>query len=301
MVKISPKLEILYNDLRYHGIGEFLTSRNFKVFMIEKGLYDQWKEVFENVKKNRTYFSLSFDHDIGDSETTLSLYLNAIERDKNAIPIVAWIIAKFIEFKDVQTDFNDIIESLRISGLNEANINFIAKTIEEHNQKTFPKKKVLAKKELTTQNTQLKKQVFIVHGHNQEVMHNLARVIGKLGLEPIILNEQSNEGQTIIEKFEKHANVSYAVVLLTYDDFGNSKIEKVKKKRARQNVILELGYFLSKLGRKNVLPLYEEGVELPSDISGVLYTMIDKAGHWKIKLVQELKAAGFEVDANKII
>lgn len=146
-----------------------------------------------------------------------------------------------------------------------------------------------------------KQKVFIVHGHNQELKQNVARVIEKLNLIPIILHEQSNEGRTVIEKFEKHSDVSYAIVLLTFDDLGSQKSNLDQNKRARQNVVLELGYFLAKLGRKNVLPLYEEGVELPSDISGVLYTLIDNSESWKYNIVRELKEVGFKVDANALL
>ena len=89
--------------------------------------------------------------------------------------------------------------------------------------------------------------------------------------------------------------------LLTYDDFGNVKSSNEKNKRSRQNVILELGYFIGKLGRNKVMPLYEKEVELPSDIAGVIYTIIDDSENWKIRLVKELKASGYKVDANDIL
>ena len=192
---------------------------------------------------------------------------------------------------------------MKIAKFKETNIKIISDAIEEHNTKEFPQKenKPIKQKILTSKNEVNTKDIFIVHGHNEEVKHNVARVIEKLKLTPIILNEQSNEGLTIIEKFEKYSNVSFAVVLLTYDDFGNSKSSEKSNKRARQNVILELGYFIAKLGRQNVLPLYEDDVELPSDISGVLYTKIDNSENWKFRLVKELKSAGFNVDANDIL
>lgn len=143
--------------------------------------------------------------------------------------------------------------------------------------------------------------VFIVHGHNMAVQQSIARVIEKLGLNPIILHEQPNTGNTIIEKFEKHSDVGFAIILMTSDDKGKSKSEIELKNRARQNVILELGYFIGKLGRERVLPLHSEGVELPSDIHGLLYIPIDKAGNWKFAIVKELKAVGYKVDANKLL
>ena len=118
---------------------------------------------------------------------------------------------------------------------------------------------------------------------------------------PIILSEQPNQGQTVIEKFELHSEVGFAVVLLTADDLGRVKTSEEDKYRARQNVIIEMGYFIGKLGRRNVFPMYEDGVELPSDLHGILYNPIDDAKTWKFKLVKELTAAGYQVDANKIL
>lgn len=143
--------------------------------------------------------------------------------------------------------------------------------------------------------------VFIVHGHNTAVQQSVARTIEKLGLTPIILHEQPNNGKTIIEKFEKHSDVGFAIILMTDDDEGKAKSEIDLKKRARQNVILELGYFIGKLSRERVLPLYSDGVELPSDIYGLLYTPIDKAETWKFAIAKELKAVGYSVDANKLL
>jgi len=145
------------------------------------------------------------------------------------------------------------------------------------------------------------KEVFIVHGHNIAIQQSVARTIEKLGLKPIILHEQPNAGRTIIEKFETHSNVGFAIVLLTDDDDGKAKIEIDLKKRARQNVVLELGYFIGKLGRNRVLPLHSDGVELPSDIHGLIYIAIDSSENWKFSIVKELKAAGYDVDANKLL
>lgn len=143
------------------------------------------------------------------------------------------------------------------------------------------------------------KKIFIVHGHNNEMKLSLARTIEKLGLVPVILHEQPNRGRTIIEKFERLSHdVGFAVVLLSADDLMDNGAY-----RARQNVILELGYFIAKLGRENVVALYDTSkeVEIPSDISGVLYEAYDNPnGVWRFELVQELNAAGYEVDAKSL-
>lgn len=142
--------------------------------------------------------------------------------------------------------------------------------------------------------------IFIVHGHNSEVKVTVARTLEKLGLNPIILHEQANSGGTIIEKFEKHSNVGYAIVLLTDDDLGKAKNDEALKARARQNVIFELGYFIGKLGREKVCTLYTKDVEVPSDLSGFLHIEIDSKGYWKFDLGKELKAIGYQVDLNHI-
>lgn len=145
------------------------------------------------------------------------------------------------------------------------------------------------------------KQVFIVHGHNRLILEQVARALERLELEPIILSEQPNAGRTIIEKFEQSSEVGFAVVLLTADDEGKAKRETEYRDRARQNVILELGYFIGKLGRSRVCALFSDGVEPPSDIHGLVYVLIDQNGQWKFQLVKELKNAGYDVDANAII
>ena len=145
------------------------------------------------------------------------------------------------------------------------------------------------------------KNIFVVHGHDEGAKHEVARFIEHLGLHPIILHEKANEGRTIIEKFEDHSNVGFAVVLLTPDDVGHPKDEPAKiKLRARQNVVLELGFFLGKLNRPKVCALLKGDIELPNDYLGVLYTPMDNAGAWKFKLAREIKAAGIEVDLNKL-
>ena len=145
-------------------------------------------------------------------------------------------------------------------------------------------------------------RVFVIHGHDGDAREAVARFLENLGLQPIILHEQPNKGRTTIEKFEDHADVTFAVVLLTPDDEGKRKDDQSDlKPRARQNVILELGFFLGWLGRKHVCSLVKGNVETPSDYDGVVYTKLDDASARKMKLVQELKAASFDIDANKVI
>jgi len=147
--------------------------------------------------------------------------------------------------------------------------------------------------------------IFIVHGHDEATKQSVARFLEKLELQPLILHEQPDKGRTIIEKLEASAskvNVAYTIVLLTPDDIGADVSTKDElQPRARQNVVFEMGYFIAKLGRERVRALYSEGVELPSDYQGVLYTKLDPAGAWQIELAREIKAAGIDVDLNKLV
>lgn len=143
------------------------------------------------------------------------------------------------------------------------------------------------------------KNVFIVHGHDYNMRTRVENTLRKLGLNPIILGDQVNRGRTIIEKFEEESEKSsFVVVLLSEDDAtGDEEI-----KRARQNVIFELGYFVGKIGRGNVLMLRNGNPEIPSDLFGVLYEEYNPdTKDWEHKLVKEMNATKqFELDSNKL-
>ncbi|RJX31563.1 MAG: hypothetical protein C4516_06930 [Oxalobacter sp.] len=148
-----------------------------------------------------------------------------------------------------------------------------------------------------------KNSVFLVHGHDDGAKHAVARYLEQLGITPVILQEQINRGMTVIEKFEDFADrAGFAVVLMTPDDVGYPVgKEEERKHRSRQNVILELGYFAAHLGRDKTFVLKSEEVEMPSDILGLVYEVMDRNEGWKVRLARELKSAGFEIDMNKAL
>lgn len=147
------------------------------------------------------------------------------------------------------------------------------------------------------------RSVFLVHGQDTAAENITARFIEKLELNLIVLHEQPNKGRTIIEKFHDYSDVAFAVVLLTPDDRGGPSDASFEdqKQRARQNVIFELGFFIGKLGRNRVCALYSEGVEVPSDYSGVLFIRFDEGGAWRLQLAKEFKAVGLNIDMNKAL
>jgi len=147
------------------------------------------------------------------------------------------------------------------------------------------------------------KKVFVVHGHDEIAKTNLEVFLHEIGLEPVVLHRQADEGLTIIEKFEKHSDVGYAFILLTPDeiayikaDEGKSDDERKKEFRARPNVIFEFGYFVGKLGRSRVCCLYTGDVSLPSNVSGMIYkkftTNIDEVAY---SIIKDLKESGYTI------
>ena len=145
-------------------------------------------------------------------------------------------------------------------------------------------------------------RVFIVHGHDESAQNKAARFVEKLGFEAIILHEKASSGRTIVEKIEHYSNVGFAIVLYTPDDVGNVKSEPDNLNvRARQNVVFEHGYLIGKLGRQNVSALVDGKLELPNDISGVVYISLDEGSAWQLQLAKEMKQSGYKIDMNKLI
>lgn len=147
----------------------------------------------------------------------------------------------------------------------------------------------------------LLRKAFIVHGHDNATKERTARFLEKLSFEAVILHEQASGGKTIIEKLEHFTDVGFAIVLYTPDDQGASNADVAAgklKPRGRQNVVFEHGLLIGKLTRAKVFPLVTDSkIELPNDISGVVY-LSDR--NWELDLAKEIRAAGFEVDLNKL-
>lgn len=148
---------------------------------------------------------------------------------------------------------------------------------------------------------QTNKKIFVVHGHDNHARDMVANFLERNDFDPIVLHERANGGRTIIEKIEANSDVGFAVILLTPDDLGKAKGEDELQFRARQNVILELGYFIGKLGRNKVCAFKSEELEIPTDFSGIMWSSLDSMGAWKQSLWKELKEAGYEMDSEKML
>lgn len=150
--------------------------------------------------------------------------------------------------------------------------------------------------------------VFVVHGRAEAPRLEVENLIRRAtNVEPIVLADRIGGGAvTLIEKLEEHLGVgspaAFALIIMTGDDVGRLLEEgEEDRPRARQNVVLELGYAMGALGRRRVAILHEDGLELPSDIAGVAYYPLDPAGAWRTRILGELQAAGITVDARTLL
>lgn len=203
-------------------------------------------------------------------------------------------------------DFGNTHFSLMIYTFNETESDYIeacksglveSKAVFEVYLEELKENDVTPDNEATQDNSISKSKVFVVHGHDEALKQEVARIVEKQGLEAIILSEQANHGKTIIEKFEENTDVGAAICLFTGDDYGRAKDATSENLRARQNVVFEAGYFMGKLGRGNVILIASPDIEIPSDLQGVVYTNKDM---WQTDVLRELKAIGYNVDFNKL-
>lgn len=210
------------------------------------------------------------------------------------ITIAEWYPKNISDIHSNSYVFNDDIHDENIEI-----INAIVKDIELNKSEYV---ELLSSSKLKQENPILSDdKVFIVHGHDDGLKNEVARFLEKLGLRPIILHEQASSGQTIIEKIEHYSNVGFGIVLYTPCDLGSVASEPEKlKARARQNVVFEHGYLMSKLGRKNVVALVKGDIEKPNDVSGVVYINYTNGEGWKTDIAKELKAVGYSIDLNKL-
>jgi predicted nucleotide-binding protein len=220
---------------------------------------------------------------ITSSDTTLDKVINQIKNEDELDPSPYKIFRDSVQWRaiDTATDVTD---------------KFINKAPGSSKNKIIPTET----KPLSIDDSN---KVFVVHGHDTELKNDVEIFLRSINLEPIVLHRQIDEGLTVIEKFEKHSKVKYAIILLTPDDIGFPIIEANKKEkerkieyRARQNVIFEFGFFIGKLNRKNVCCIYKEGVTVPSDLNGFIYKEVKKTvEEHGMFLMRQLKSAGLTV------
>jgi predicted nucleotide-binding protein len=158
----------------------------------------------------------------------------------------------------------------------------------------------------TSASGSLSRRIIVVSGADEEMNHAITGALTKLSLIPLILCEEPSHGKKIVENFSRdYADIAFAVVLLSPDDFGYAKNEAPTKQKLRpkQDVVFELGYLLGSLGKANVLVFFRESAnfEIPNNFEGIKFTAFDDRDSWKLALLRELSNCGFVVDGDRIL
>ena len=246
--------------------------------------------LYQDKKSGSTTYSYSMD--IG--EDGVSTFAKQYQAGDNVYYVGRWLDPfSILEVLIYQTeDHSKAYETTEMTG--SAAIFIEKKGIDVTTNHIHKKPKQKEEKVLNVPN--ISKNVFIVHGRDTGPAYELANILRDFNLNPIILSEQASGSLTIIEKLEKYSNVGYAFVIMTPDDMGGLTTEQQFKSRARQNVILEFGYFTGLLGRDRITCLYTGDIELPSDMHGVVYVQFHKTVkeiYWY--LVKALRAVGYTI------
>jgi predicted nucleotide-binding protein len=175
-----------------------------------------------------------------------------------------------------------------------------------------PSKEVLTRKEMTRNapsppivpNPPLPTggSILLIHGRDAGAKDSVLKFIEQLGLRALTLQEQPNGGRSIAERSGELSHTQFAIILFTPDEIAVSR-DKSKERQVRvsQHVMFEFGYVVAKLGNRRVCVLYDEGVEIPSEVSGVVSIPMDFRGGWRLLVAREFKQAGVEVDLNKAL
>jgi len=270
---IEPKLKPLYANLKRLKIGEYLYTKEFELFSIENDFDDLWKDCKGEVSKSKNVVVLGYHNTEDEEEAFIYMLSLWYEQSYSSFgEFVKAVVLNFASWHPIKLDLSDIHHNLKQIGLDKR---LLLDFTKESRQIRDTKPEKLEEKSIETKTIPKvrvdSKKVFIVHGHDDKARLELSKIIkDDLGLEPIVLQDEPNlTVETIIVKFERLAkDCSSAIILFTPDDNANGKL------RARQNVILELGYFLGKFHddkERRIVIIKTGDIEIPSDISGVLY------------------------------
>lgn len=279
---MDSELKPLYANLKRIYIGHYLSTDSFKHLAIEKDFDEEWNDCLSFITDTRKHFSaITFTQDYNrDCEEAFGILMdNWYENQSSTFD--DWIMGVLLNYamwNNFKIDFSSIVENFKeLDFSNDDIIKFLKEIKKIEPTKLVMGKATKEKIEIPVKKSSLStNKVFIVHGHDEKSRYELCNILkDELQLEPIVLLEKPNNSiETIISKFERLAkDCSYAIILLTPDDLVG------ENRRARQNVVFELGYFLGKFQteqERKIIIMKKSGVEIPSDISGVLYLEYNK-------------------------
>lgn len=277
---IEPKLKPLYANLKRLKIGDYLHTKEFELFAIENNIDDIWNACKKEVSRRSNVVILGY-HNTEDEEEAFLLLMSAwYDQDYDTFDeFILAILINFAKWHQTKLDYTGVINNLKQIGLTKENVFAFTKDFRKI-QESKPNKVSDVKIKFGKDQPNItinSKKIFVVHGRDDKSRLELCNILkDDFNLEPVVLQDKPNNSiDTIISKFERLASeCSAAIVLFTPDD------EAEGSKRARQNVIFELGYFLGKFQEeenRRIIILKKGPVEIPSDISGVLYLEYSKA------------------------
>ena len=134
-------------------------------------------------------------------------------------------------------------------------------------------------------------KAFIAHGGKSAKLNKLRSFLEALGVEPLVVEVEPSEGRLTEEQVDKYMKqADCAIILATY---GHLEDVKTRKKHPRLNVVDELGRCRKVFPDRTIL-LLEKGVDLPSNVSGVIRERFTKQNMEDalIKLAKELRTFG---------
>lgn len=286
---------VLYNVIEswiqyYQDTPEMAYQIQYKLSDYLKKLIQEETEepdyIIECVLDIQEYSGLFFEDTDFDEESMRGFVEAAINNSEIFLKEMSYEdLDQYIEVMpaDVAEDYKKFRDKQLLEKQNDTKLKEMKRTFDEDEH-------MITKKD--------SKKVFVVYGRKEPVRNEVELFLRQIGLEPIILCNQPDGGLTIIEKIEENTNVDFAVVLYTDCDRGKLEMDKELKPRARQNVVFEHGYLIARLTRKNVVALVEEGVELPSDISGMITISLAEQ-NWKQRVMRELKNCDMDFDWSK--
>ncbi len=279
----------VYSALLRLKIEEYLISNEFSYLCLELDIDQIWSECKRAIHSQSSVAVLVPGY-TGYAKDALLFFLEILfSQHKNQFNIIiSKILNDFQLWKKQNIDYSRVYEKLNEIGIIITPISKLTEIIEN------------SKNDSTDEHEEstLSKDIFIAHGHDNELKLEVERILYHLELNPIILHRQPDQGQVTIEKFEKHSETcNHAIILLSPDDVGakNSEddIDSDLLTRARQNVIFEMGYFFGKLGRDKVIVLNKGVDELPSDYIGILYKPVNSSNNWRMDLINALIDQGY--------
>jgi len=303
----KPIVKKLYATLMKLNMGSFLIKEDYKLILMEHNLDELWDSCIGQVRSESSVAILIPEY-TGDATDALLRFLDALyvkEYSKHLINFLDDVLIEFAKEGNTSIDSSELKTRLGTMTL------FSKDRVERMKIFKFKPKKPI-KKSLFSKKNKIKteidsKKIFVVHGRDEIAKNELVEIFkDELDLEPIVLSEEPNEGKTVIEKFEnKTLKVGYAIIILTPDDLGGLKEDldkmdtcdkKLKKLKlqARENVILELGYFIGKLQREKVCCIMKGNGLLPSDLHGIVTIRYQDSIKDKfLQIKKELKNTGY--------